>query len=232
MTGADLTGADMTGAAMTGAAMTRWAGATLGAILGVAVLAGCDPGMRFHVRSPEEQLSVLPREVTASMGTVISTARYVGPGELVPTSHNVIGAVMRTVNPFGADQILFETEIRNDSQERITVLPDDARLDTGTRKIAALGLGHYKRIWPTYPIVDLEMAKDQAVAFTYVLRSILVERHVLPGETVRGKLVFPAPAGAIGPLRLSLPLRSESGTGSVEFDFKVEYPTIVPEGKR
>lgn len=201
----------------------------LGAALGAALLVGCDPGMRFSLRPPDERLTVLPREATASAGTVVSTARYLGPGELVPTSYNVMGAILRTVNPYGEDQILFETEVRNESTERITLLPDAAVLDTGTRKIPALGLGHYKRAWPTYPIVDLEMAKDQAVAFTHVLRTILVERHVLPGDTVVGRLAFPAPAGALGPLRLTLPLRTETGTGSMDFDFKVEFPAYVPE---
>lgn len=195
-------------------------------------IAGCDPGLRFRLRPPEERLAVLPREATASVGPILSTVRYLGPGELVPTSYNVIGAIMRAVNPYGEDQILFEVEVQNEGSDRITLVPDSAVLDTGTRRIAALGLGHYRRAWPTYPIVDLEMAKDQAVAFTHVLRTILVERHVLPGDRVVGRLAFPAPAGALGPLRLSLPLRTESGTASLDFDFKVEFPTYMPEAAR
>lgn len=212
--------------------MSRRAAALGAAVLVGAGLTGCDPGMRFRLRPPEERLTVLPREVTASAGTVISTARYIGPGELVPTAYSVMGAVLRTVNPYGEDQILFQTEIRNESSERITIQPDGAVLDTGTRKILALGLSHYKRAWPTYPIVDLEMAKDQAVAFTFVLRTVLVERHVLPGDTVTGRLSFPAPAGALGPLRLSLPFLTETGTAAVDFDFKVEFPTYRPEAVR
>ncbi|MBM3270241.1 MAG: hypothetical protein FJZ01_21615 [Candidatus Sericytochromatia bacterium] len=185
---------------------------------------GCDLGLRFRLPPPEERLTILPREATASARAILATSRYRGPGERVASSRNFLGAVVRFVNPYGEDQILFDLELQNDGPEPVTVLPAEAGLDTGARTLKALGLDRYKRAWPTYPVTDDEVAKDQAVAFTYVLRSILLRRQIMPGETVTGRLAFTAPAGARGPLELTLPVEDAAGKDVLRFAFRVEFP--------
>ncbi len=203
-------------------------GVGLPVVLLAAVLAtGCDLGLRFRLPPPEERMTILPREATASARTIAAAVRYRGPGERVASSRNLLGAVVRFVNPYGEDQIMFDVELHNDGSDPVTVLPGEAFLDTGTRKIAALGLERYKRAWPTYPITDDEVAKDQAVAFTYVLRSILLKRQIMPGETVHGRLAFLAPAGARGPLELTLPVEDTGGKGVLSFAYRVEFPMDV-----
>jgi hypothetical protein len=201
----------------------------LGVALSLILIAACDPGMRFRLPPPEERLTLEPQAATASFGTLMAETRYLGPGERVPSNRNLLGAVLRYVNPYGEDQILFEVYVRNEGAESVMILPEQAVLDTGARDIRALGLEHYKRAWPTYPITDSEMAKDQAVAFTYVLRSILLRRQVLPGEATSGRLAFPAPAGAQGPLTLRLPLQEGDATASVGFAFEAVFPKYGEE---
>lgn len=181
-------------------------------------LTGCDIGLRYRVVQPEPHLFLEPRQASFSLQYLEATASALGPGERIATARSPIGNIQRVVNPYGEDQFLFNIEVANRGERPVLLKAAEARLEASGRRIPAKTLEDYKKAWPTYPIADAEMARDQAAAFTFVLRSMLLERLVLAGEGVKGRLAFPSPAGAKGDLILTLPVET---TGTLRFVFKV-----------
>ncbi|MBI6546136.1 MAG: hypothetical protein HY692_05040 [Cyanobacteria bacterium NC_groundwater_1444_Ag_S-0.65um_54_12] len=190
-------------------------------------LPGCDLGLRQRAPQLEERWQLEPREVNATAFTLLATSSYWGPGERIVTSRSILGNVQRVVNPYGEDNIIFRLQLHNTGKLRATLRPQEATLQAGGRVLAALTLEDYKRNWPTYPIVNAEIAKDQAAAFTFVLRSMLLERQIMPDERVGGRLAFPAPAGAKGDVILRLPVDQLASTATLSFTFSVQPVTTA-----
>ncbi len=191
-------------------------------------LAGCSFGLVYHVDQPAERLVFAPGRATAQVLGVDATASYLGPGERIATSRTLLGNITREVDPYGEDQILFAVTVRNSSDSVAVVEPKAARLVVLHQVEAARTLDDYKKAWPTYPIESENMATDQAEAFAYVLRTLLLEQQIVQGDSAAGRLAFPAPGGAEGTASIDLPVTVGGESGTLRFAFRVEPPPRAP----
>lgn len=187
-------------------------------------MAGCSLGMQYEPPQPSRLLVFRPAAATASLLGAAATASYLGPGERIATARSVLGNVTRMVDPYGEDQIVFQVTVDSATDSLLVVHPTRATLSVPHEVVAARTLHDYRKAWPTYPIADQDMAADQALAFAYILQTILLDQQVAQGDSASGRLAFPAPGGARGPASLALPITVGDATGSLDFAFTVAPP--------
>ncbi|MBU6428142.1 MAG: hypothetical protein KGR26_03965, partial [Cyanobacteria bacterium REEB65] len=164
---------------------------SIGAIaLASLTVAGCFPGLVYQLDPVPTRLSFTPDKAAASELGLHGTAQYLGPGERIPTVRSLFGNILRVVDPYGAEQIVFDVTVDNASDRLAVLQPQGARLRIPDRIQPARTLQDYKRAWPTYPIQDDDMALDQAAAFGFVVRTLLLEQQLMPGDSAEGRVAF------------------------------------------
>jgi hypothetical protein len=182
-------------------------GAIAAALLATA-LGGCTwllghgdvPQPRSPVRATTPRLDLLE-------GPFGVDAEFLGVGERIITATNAFGRVGRVTNPYGEDTFVFVLELVNLTKETVVVVPDKATLHYGLATTQpARTLADYRKRWPTWAVTNGQEAEDQGQAYAFVLKSLMIERQLLPHASTEGRLAFPVEP-AKDALTLTLPYR-------------------------
>jgi hypothetical protein len=160
-----------------------------------------------EVPQPASPVRVTAPLAMATNGRVRLTAHFLGVGERMVSEHNLWGRAARVVDPYGEDSFVIDVMLDNQGHDDLVVQPQAATLQIGTAApLKTRSLDDYRKRWPTWPVSTQDEGTDQAFAYKQVLDTLLLERLVHAGESVNGRLAFPAEHGS-GPMSLKLPYK-------------------------